>query len=220
MTSPMEPTDGSDALDPAAMLALQERQASRVDDIFTRPTIAIVYIWGVAWTVGFLALWSASDENPWFTTPPTVAGWLFGILMVGGIVSSSIIGSRMSRGIQGAQQVQGTMYGIAWAIGCTAAAVFGGALFSAGMAPELSAIFYPAIYSLVVGLLYLAGGAVWRDRVMYGMGIWIIVVGMAAPFFGSPGNALIMAIAGGGGFLVYATFLEATRRRRAHRSAA
>ena len=71
----------------------------------------------------------------------------------------------------------------------------------------------------MVGLLYLAGGAVWRDRLMYGMGIWIIVVGMAAPFFGSPGNALIMAIAGGGGFLVYATFLEATRRRRAHRSA-
>lgn len=214
----MEPTDGSDALDPAAMLALQERQATRVDDIFARPTIAIVFIWGVAWTVGFLALWSASDANPWFTTPPIVAGWLFAILMAGGVVASSVIGSRMSRGIQGAQQVQGTMYGIAWAIGCTAAAVFGGALFAAGMAPELAAIFYPAIYSLVVGLLYLAGGAVWRDRVMYGMGVWIIVVGMAAPFFGSPGNALIMGIAGGGGFLAYGCFLESMRRRRARRS--
>ncbi|MGG7465579.1 hypothetical protein [Plantibacter sp. YIM 135347] len=211
---PLDQADAAESIDPAAMLALSERQARRVDDLFFRPTVTIVFIWGVAWFVGFLVLWSASSGNPWFRTPVVPAGIVFAALMIGGVVSSAIIGSRTGHGIQGPQQVQGAMYGFGWAIGSTAAAVFGGAMFVNGMSGELAAIFYPAVYSLVVGLLYLAGGAIWQDRTMYAVGVWIVVVGVVAPYFGQPLNELVMALAGGGGFLVYGVILVLARKRR------
>ncbi|MFZ4893937.1 hypothetical protein ACL9RL_05765 [Plantibacter sp. Mn2098] len=207
------PPEDDAPVDIAAMLALSTQQVRRVEDIFARPTISLVLIWGVAWFVGFLVLWSASDQNPWFQTPEAPAGIVFGSLMVGGIISSIVIGSGMSRGIQGAQRVQGTLYGVSWAVGCTAPGFLGGALLANGMPAESAALFFPAAYALVVGLLYLAGGAIWRDRIMYSLGVWTILVGVIAPYFGTPGNTLVMAFAGGGGFLVYGAILLVLRRR-------
>jgi hypothetical protein len=63
-----------------------------------------------------------------------------------------------------------------------------------------------------VGLLYLAGGILWRSTAMYVLGGWIALVGAAATLAGLPGSYLLMALAGGGGMLAAAA-VEAVRGR-------
>lgn len=217
-STPRDTTTADDApMAPAEMLALTRRQEARVEDFFQTPTIAIVLTWGVAWTVGFLALWGASDASP-VAIPPVTAGILFTVLMVAGIVVSAIIGSRTGAGIRGPQRAQGMIYGITWAVACTAVPILSGALFRAGMTDAVAALFFPAAYSIVVGILYLFGAALFSDRSMIVIGGWILLVGVVAPYVGTPGNYLVMALAGGGAFLVYGVALLVARARRDRRS--
>jgi hypothetical protein len=65
----------------------------------------------------------------------------------------------------------------------------------------------------MVGLLYLSGAALWRDKGQLTLGIFMVLLGSNAAFFGNPTNNLIMAIAGGGAFLV-AAGIGAVRVRR------
>lgn len=224
MTDAHDPADSrvrpdDDApLTPAEMLALSREQEYRVEDFFQSPTIAIVLTWGVAWTVGFLALWSASDASP-LDVPVLPASILFTVLMVAGIVVSAVVGSRSGAGVRGPQQFQGRLYGITWAVACSAISVFSGALFRAGMSDALAALFFPAAFSIVVGILYLMGAALFHDRSMIVVGGWILFIGVVAPYFGTPGNYLVMAFAGGGAFLVYGFVLLAERSRRARNRA-
>lgn len=75
-----------------------------------------------------------------------------------------------------------------------------------------SALLGPALSLLVVGLLYLGGGAVWRDRMQYGLGVWILAIDAVSVFAGVPGNYLLLSLAGGGGFLAAAAWFAVRRR--------
>lgn len=198
---------------PAEMLALSRRQEDRVEDFFQTPTTIIVVTWGVAWTIGFLALWLASDASP-IAVPAAPAGAVFVILMVAGIIISGVVGMRTGAGVKGPQQVQARIYGITWALGCLAVPMLAGALFRAGMSAEVAALYFPAGYCIVIGILYLFGAALFSDRSMIVVGGWILFIGIVAPYFGSPGNYLVMALAGGGAFLVYGIVLLAARAQR------
>ena len=189
-------------LDPAAMLALSAAQQQRVSTTFLRPVFMMLGAWGVAYLVGFLALWFALEPNAPFALPLPIAGPLFGILIAGAIVASIVIGSRMSRGIRGSSVFSGAVYGWTWSIASFAVFLIGQALFNAGMPVELSMLYYPTLYSLMAGILYLAGAALWNSRSQLFLGLWIIIVSVASSFAGVPTNLLIMALLGGGGFLV------------------
>lgn len=208
--------DNEDApLDPAAMLALSTGQQKRVSSQFVRPVVTMLAAWGVAWLVGFLALWLALEAEAPFSVPSAVAGPLFGILIAGAIVLSIVIGSRMSRGLRGSSVFSGAVYGWTWSIASFAVFLVGQSLVNAGMPVELSMLYYPTIYGVVAGILYLAGAALWTDKTQLFLGLWIIVVSVASSFAGTPTNLLFMALLGGGGFLVGAAFvLVRTRAAR------
>lgn len=198
-------SDDETPLDPAAMLALSTGQQQRVSSQFVRPVVSMLAAWGVAWLVGFLALWLALEPKAPFSAPIVIAGPLFGILIAGAIVLSIVIGSRMSRGLRGSSVFSGAVYGWTWSIASFAVFLIGQALVNAGMPPELSMLYYPTLYGLVAGLLYLAGAALWNDKTQLFLGLWIIVVSVASSFAGTPTNLLFMALLGGGGFVVGAT---------------
>jgi hypothetical protein len=216
-SAPASPDDDI-PMTPAEMLALARTQENRVEDFFQTPTMIIVLTWGVAWTVGFLALWSASDASP-IAVPAGPAGTVFVVLMVAGIVISGVVGTRTGAGVRGPQQVQARIYGITWALGCLAVPMLSGALFRAGMSAEVAALYFPAGYCIVVGILYLFGAALFSDRSMIVVGGWILFIGIVAPYFGAPGNYLVMSLAGGGAFLVYGIVLLIARSRRNRRVA-
>jgi len=209
---------GDEPLDPAAMLALSRQQQAKVNTTYAKPMVAMLASWAIAWGVGFLVLWSGIPENnsPVFVPQPA-ATIIFALLIVAASVTCAVLGIRMNRGIRGSSNYAGAVYGMTWSIASFGAAAIGVALLRAGMSSELAGLFFPAIYSLVVGIIYLAGAAIWRDKGQLILGIWIIAVGSIAPFFGYPGNFLLMSILGGGGFAVgaiaIAVSLASTRQR-------
>lgn len=195
-------SDDETPLDPAAMLALSTQQQRRVGTTFVRPVASMLALWGVAWLIGFLALWLALEPKAPFSLPMPIAAPIFGILIGTAAVVSIVIGSRMSRGIRGSSVFSGAVYGWTWSIASFAVFLIGNTLVNAGMPAKLSMLFYPTVYGLVAGILYLAGAALWNDKGQLYLGLWIIVVSVTSSYAGVPTNLLIMALLGGGGFLV------------------
>lgn len=200
--------------DEALALIRQQQTALEREQLSGVPVILLV--WGIAWGVGFLALWSGYEGgNPWFQLPLAVAGTSFGVLLIGSIVISAFIGMRLNRGVAGPSNFSGAVYGIAWPIVSLSAYLMGVALARNGMDSELLSLYFPAIYALVAGTMYLMGAALWRSIDQLVLGAVIIVAGTVAPFFGAPTNNLVMAMLGGGAFLVAALVMHQSLRRAA-----
>lgn len=209
MTDPVD-----ESLPPEDMLRLLHEQQDRVRSEFAAPIPWLYAIWGVAWLVGFLLLWSAwPGGNPWFQVPMLVAGIVFAALMLCSIVASAVLGIRIGRGVRGESDFAGAVYGLSWSLCGTAFAAVGVGLISNGLSTELASIYFPSAYALMVGTLYLGGAALWRDKGQLVIGIVMLVVGSIAPFFGAPTNNLVMALAGGGVFLIGALVAARNRRR-------
>lgn len=200
--------------DPREMLALLEGQQRRVRDAQMAPVAWLYFIWGIAWFVGFLALWSGDEDgNPWFTIPAGVATPLFIVLLVGSIVASAVIGIRINRGVRGVSNFSGAVYGLSWSVCGTAFGLVGTALISHGMSTDLANLYFPSGYALMCGTIYLGGAALWRDTSQLIMGLVMLTVGALAPFAGSPGNDLVFALVGGGAFLAAAATIAVRLRR-------
>lgn len=200
--------------DEALALIRQQQTALEREQLSGIPWI--LGVWGVAWLVGFLALWSGYDGgNPWLRIPLPAAGVIFALLLIGSAVISAIIGVRLNRGVSGPSNFSGAVYGISWPIVAFAAYVIGLGLAANGMDRELQSIFFPAIYALVAGCMYVMGAAIWRSVDQLVLGIILIVTGAVAPFFGAPTNNLVMAIVGGGSLLVAALIMHLSLRRAA-----
>ncbi|MEY2848927.1 MAG: hypothetical protein RI885_1592 [Actinomycetota bacterium] len=192
-------------LDPAGMLALVEAQQRTVDRTMLAPVPWLYGIWGTAWLVGFLLLWSAWDGgNPWFRVPGVAAGIAFAALIALSIVASAVLGSRINRGVRGGSDFPGLVYGVSWSVCSVAFFGVGAGLAVNGADPALLSVYFPSAYGLMAGTLYLAGAALFSSRSQLVIGIIVLGVSAGAPFAGQPGNNLVMAVAGGGTFLVAA----------------
>lgn len=208
-------TDADEPLgDPRATLALLEGQQREVLNAQQAPVIWMYFIWGITWFVGFLALWSGDvDGNPWFTIPGYVATPVFIVMLVASIVASAVLGIRINRGVRGISTFSGAVYGLSWSVCGTAFAMVGVGLIRQGLSPELANLYFPSAYALMCGTIYLGGAALWRDVSQLVLGLLLLAAGAIAPFFGSPGNDLILAVLVGGAFLIAAAALMVRRRQ-------
>ncbi|QOD94122.1 MULTISPECIES: hypothetical protein [Microcella] len=215
-TNSTPPVDDEPLQSPDEALALLRVQQSALERDQLSGIPWILAVWGVAWGVGFLALWSGYEGgNPWFQIPLAVAAVIFGALLIGSIAISAVIGMRLNRGVRGPSNFSGAVYGIAWPVVSLGAYLIGVALALGGMDSTLQSLYFPAIYALVAGAMYLMGAALWRSIDQLVLGAVIIVAGTVAPFFGAPTNNLVMAVLGGGAFLVAAIVMRASLSRRA-----
>lgn len=197
--------------DPAALLALiageRERTRRRIS-----PTMAVIgTAWGLAWLVGYLVLFITFDG----TVSPWWAFMIFAGLLGMAIVVTAVHTARRSSGLGGESATVGAMYGWAWIIGFVAAALIFASVIRAGASPEVVAVITNGVSCLVVGLLYLAGGMLWREGRMFALGAWIALIAGLASLAGPPTTYLVMALAGGGGFLAAAVADAVVSRRRA-----
>lgn len=195
------PDEGS--LDPAQALALAERQQRAVSLSYVRPVLWLYLVWGFAWLVGFLALW-LGYVSPWL--PLWSAGVIFAVLIAGSITVSALVGMRLGRGVQGPSNFGVNIYGVSWSLFGIAFAALGIGLMFNGMSGELASLYFPSIYALMAGVMYVLGAALWYERSQLALGILLLAVGSVTPFFGAPTNNLVMAICGGGGFLAAAAY--------------
>lgn len=196
---------------PAEMLALMRDQRrstrARMSIVFSR----LLIVWAVAWTVGFLALWSADTigGNPFFRIPPQVAWPLFGTLMIVGIVWSAVTGIRSGRDIRGRSKLAGMLYGWSWSVAMAGAGFFAAGLQHAGLPGELSALLYPGLFTMLVGVQYLGGAALERSPAMFALGVVMIATVIVATWVGSPTHYLLYGTVGPVAMLTVAALMAA-----------
>ena len=102
------------------------------------------------------------------------------------------------------------LVGAAWITGFAALALAITGLATVFDRPELQTVLWPAGSTIVVGLIYLAEGAVRRNALHYNLGTWLALVAAAALFVPGAGFFGVLAVLGGSAYLL-AAFLEPRR---------
>jgi hypothetical protein len=200
------------APDPQAMLGLLESERIRAARALDPDPRLIYGSWGTAWVVGFLLLWSAVRDGP-LDLPLGLAGALFAACLLGAAAVTVVHIGRRSAGIRGVSSRVGAMYGWAWFLAFACLTVVMTGAERAGLPDATLGLLWSTLSGLVVGTLYLAGGALWQDAVQYGLGLWILVASAAGSLAGYPGAYLTMAVGGGGGLLLAAAYFTLRGRR-------
>lgn len=206
-----EAVDGSTELSPAESLAVIEQQQAKVCRELDINPVVLYGTWGVAWTLGFSAY--ALTAAAVVSAPAWAGGAFFFALLVGAMAVTGVHIARATRGIRGVSSETGAMYGWSWALGFLALAAINTGLIQMGLSDEQIAVLWPSTALLIVGLLYMSGAALWRDRFQFGLGAWVLLTDAVSAFAGVPGNYVVLAVAGGGGFLVAAAWFAVQRRR-------
>lgn len=203
--------DDEAPLDLAASAALIDRQRERVTSAIDVDPRVLFGIWGTAWLVGFGLLWAVALDEPLIDLATSVALVVFMALLVAAVVVTMVHIGRRTGGVRGASVQQGAMYGWSWTLAFAGVAALGYALNRLDVDGPTTATVMTVVPALVVGALYMAGGAMWRDTAQFALGAWICAVTVAAAIVGHPHMLLVMSLAGGGGMLA-AGLVEAIRR--------
>ncbi|MBO1751090.1 hypothetical protein J4G33_04660 [Actinotalea sp. BY-33] len=211
---PADDLPDDDPLDLAQVAALIAAQQDRVRAATDLDGRLLYGSWGVAWLIGFLMMWLAALEDPPVEVPRLAAGLTFFALLVGAAAITTVHLSRRNAGIRGAAAIQGEMTGWAWILSFAGVGALSYALGRLDASPAIMGTVMPVLSSLLVGVLYMTGAAVWIDRSGFRLGVWISSVTIVAAIVGHPHMLLVMALAGGGGLLAGA-FVEGVQRRRA-----
>lgn len=176
---------------------------------------ALLYlIWGLAWLLGFGALHGA--RFGWLPFNYGFALAVFGSFLLVAVVVTIVLTGRYSRGLRGHTSFIGGMYGTAWALGFIVMGTISGIILNVVDDFWVRGMLMNSIAILIVGLLYITGGTTFNDKTQSVMGIWFLVVNMAALLSGSEHYLTVFFIFGSGGFLV-AALVEALRRRKHRR---
>lgn len=206
------PESGLSARASLALIAEQRAGAARS----LRPSPAtMLAAWGVAWTAGFGAFYLAAAGGAALAMPAWAAAALLCgcCLAAAGVTAREVF--RAGRGVAGASRAVSAGYGSAWVLAFAAVDAFDFGLERQGLPPADASLLWPGSAVLVCGILYLAGGLLWRDRLHYGVGAWTVLVAAGGVAAGVPGNFAVMSLAGGGGLLAAAAV---ARRRDARRT--
>lgn len=183
----------------------QVRDTMRVDD-------RVVYTtWGVAWGVGYAAMFLAAGDD---ARPGAVGAVTFGVLVAAAVAVTIVHSVRRTHGMGGAQARMDAMLGASWSVGFLAVFAVSAGVGRAGLEGPAAAIVFNAVPCLVVACLFMGSGAAWHDVRQFRLGVWIAASVAVAALVGGSGLYLVMAVLGGGGFLAAASLDAAERRSR------
>jgi hypothetical protein len=198
-----EVDDDGPAPDPRTMHALMEDQRRVAVDAQTSFVWIMEVVWGVAWILGYIALWLIDGSDVVRLPLPVAVGIFAGLIGVG-VVVSIVLGIRGSAGLEttGEARWQGRVYGISWSVAMTSVYVLGIGLAFNDAPSRVLSIFYTSGFSFVAGMMLLSTAALFRSRTSLLLGSILVFAALAAPFAGYPGNYLVMAVVGGGAYLV------------------
>jgi hypothetical protein len=198
-------------------LALIERQQRESQQRLGMNPAVIYALWAAAYLLGFGAVFLTYSTAVPVKLPGAVAAVIIGVLFAVATVGSIVMGVRAGQGLRGPSRAAGAMYGWSWTLGfCTLAAVNTG-VARLGLSRDAVTLLWSGSSLLLIGVLYLAAGALFQDRFQYGLGLWMLVCAASSVFAGVPGNFAVVSLAGGGGLLLAAGYfaLRFSSRRRA-----
>ncbi|GAB2617534.1 hypothetical protein GCM10027168_57380 [Streptomyces capparidis] len=169
---------------------------------------------GLAWLAGHGAFALAHGDEPLLALPSAVPAVVLLTGLVAAVAVTAATNARDQKGADRDAALAGRLLGASWAIGFAALFLMITALGGVLDERHVHTVLWPTGSGLVVGLLLLAGGAVHRDLSQYALGAWLALTSSAALFLDVPNLYWVLAIAGGGGYLVAAA-LEPRRRAAA-----
>ncbi|MFF5206016.1 hypothetical protein [Streptosporangium sp. NPDC000396] len=205
--------DDERALSPEEMLRLIEQQGSVAAHRLTPDPVPHYLAWGVAWFVGFGALFlhHGLSGTPYVPIPfPVVLTLLFGLMALAMLVSALTMWQLRSP-VRGASQTRGMMYGFAWSFGFLSMWAIA-IRFGTQLPPAENSLLWASLSMMVVAILYMAGGALWLVRPMFVLGAGMAVLNAVGTAAGPGWHALLMSVGAGGGSIVGGLLL----RRRGH----
>lgn len=219
----MTTTDGSEHGTPDDDVALDPRLAAqiigdggRIGDRLAPDPRVLFGVWGLAWLAGFGALWLTARQEG--ATQPAVWAFLTFYALLGTAVVVTIVHvAGRSRGLRGTSATTGAMYGWSWLVSFVVVGLVLGAVTRATSDPGVIGLVSTALPCLVVGVLYMAGAATYRDRWWFALGAWIALMAGVGAMAGMPHIYLVMSAAGGGGMLLGALACHLVGRRRGGR---
>jgi len=175
-----------------------------VDSRATYVSFALAYV------LGHGASAVSLGPDPLIALPAWLPMTLLGAGLAAGTVFATLAATRAQRGASRHDALSGQLLGLSWI--SAFAALF---LVITGLAaqldmPELQMTLWPTLAGFLVGVLYLGEGAARRNVLHYALGTWLALTSTAALFLGMPSLFWVLAIAGGGGFVV-AAVLESRR---------
>ncbi|MGH8994627.1 MAG: hypothetical protein ACRDYB_01075 [Acidimicrobiales bacterium] len=196
----------TDQLSVAASLRLiEDQRGTTARAVYGYPT-TILLSWGLAWLVGFaLTFFAAKGGHP---VPEWVAAAVFILLGAGAVAVSTVQLARQSRGVAGPSPAVAAKYAWSWPIASAATAAFDIGLSRHGLPIGVATLLWPGSFLVVAGSLFLGGGALFNDRVLFGLGAWTLVTAAAGALAGAPANFAVMATGGGGGLITAGLLLR------------
>jgi len=193
-----------DEAPPADPLALIEReQANLARDLTPDPRL-MYWPWGFAWLIGFglLFLRFGPGGRVFVDLPAWLPLTLLSLSFMAAGAVTGAVGARSALQTRGPSSRQGLMYGLTWGI-----SFFGMSLlfaqFGDAMPDDKLSLLWAGGLVALAGALHMAGAAIWNDRPLFVLGAWTSVTNVAGIVAGPGWHSLIVAIAGGGGMLLF-----------------
>jgi len=208
--SPIHEPEG--ALSAAETLTLIEAQERRTRADLRPNPLGLFLPWGLAYLVAFGAVWLAVGPG---VLPSAVAAVTVAAAFVAAVTTVLLTMRRALRGVAGPSRRVGALYGWSWPLGFAALGVANSQLAGYGVPAPVVSLIWSGSALVVVGLLTLAGGLLWPGSGQYALGVWILVSAAVSVVVGYPANFLVLALAGGGGFVVLAVVAHLRTRRGA-----
>jgi hypothetical protein len=194
--------DGDLAISAEESLALIERQ--RLDARQKYSVIAMLFYgpWGAAYLLGFGSQYLTYPTAVGPHVPQILSSTIISVTFPVAAIIAIWTGVRTGRGVRGPTRAVGAMYGWSWTLGFATLTAINIGVADQGLSPDAVTLLWSGSSLLLVGVLYLAGGALREDRFQYGLGLWTLISAAASVFAGVPGNFLVVALGGGGGLLL------------------
>ena len=206
MTTPIHDTDPADPAE--ALAAIDDAQHRTARSLHPSP-LGMFLPWGLGYLVGFGGVWLAIRG----VLPEGMVPALLVVAALAPMVSTGITVARSNRGVSGPSRRVSALYAWTWLLGFAALFAIDVRVGSLGVPATTVSLLWSGSALLVVGVLYLAGGALWNHLPQYVLGAWTLVCAVACVFAGYPTNFLVLALGGGGGFVVLGLWMHL----RAHR---
>jgi hypothetical protein len=168
------------------------------------PNPLLTYVpWGTAWFIGFglLFLRFSPDGRTFVAMPSWLPLTVLYVLLVAAFVISGRAGARAGRQVSGESSIRGLQYGLSWFFAFAVVSVIA-ARVSDSMPGAESGLLWGALSVAVVGVLYMAGAAIWQSWEMFLLGGWLILADIGGVLAGPGWHSLVICLAGGGGLIV------------------
>ncbi|MFJ6196598.1 transporter [Micromonospora sp. NPDC092111] len=198
----------------SAMRLIHEQRATTTRHLEPDPRLHY-WPWGVAWLVGFgLYFLRFSPDGRTLVAMPQWLPLTALFVLLGGAAAVFAVGSaRAWRHVTGDSARRGSWYGTAWGLGFLSLFAVAGRV-SGSLPDDLAGLLWSALSVALTGALHLAGGAIWLDRTLFRLGVWLTAVNIAGVLAGPGWHALVVSVAGGGGMLLAGEIARLHRRDR------